>query len=179
MIPRPDQTENIEQYISLWKGFRNEFKELIRSVPDADFNSKPEKGGWNAAQIAEHLYLSQFFLARAIPGSLGGKIGAPASEAPAVNYDEVEEAMEKPRGIQNPVAVTPSNDWDKQTAIDKLDTAMNRFEKAVKGRSLAELRSRALPHGIFNFLVILDFIWTLVMHERLHLAAAKAKFADS
>lgn len=177
MIPRPDQVENIEEYIDLWKKFRAELISIFDSMPADNFNQMPEKGGWSAAQIAEHLYLSQFFLARGIPPALKGKVGVGSDEAPSINYQEIEQAMQRPSGVQNPVAVTPSNEWDLQTAKEKLASAMERFEKAVKGKSLSALRSKALPHGIFNFLVVLDFIWTLVMHERLHLIAAKEKFS--
>jgi len=172
---RPDRANDPSVYIDAWQEVRQELLRFFESIPDADFAQKPRDGSWSAADIGEHLYLTQFSFARIMPVVLSGKVGQDMG-ARSVDYDAVYEKIMHVPGMKNPEQVTPSGAWDKQKTLDSLNQAMDRMIKNLRGKTADRLRSRGLEHALGE-INLLEWLWVLALHEVAHLEKMKKKFS--
>lgn len=158
-----------------WKDFRSQVTDYLKSIPESEFQSVPEAGGWSASQIAEHLYLTQWSMARAMPAILAGKIGLSGDECQKVDYEVYESDILKTGNAEAPEVVIPKENWDLQTCLDHLQKAMEKTEKSISGKSKEDMEKRGIPHAIFGGVNLMDWMWIQAYHEIRHLNALKRK----
>lgn len=173
----PNEVESPSEFLEVWKENRAELVKFLEGIPEEKFTAKPEKG-WSASEIAEHLYLVQWNLARSIPVVAGGKFGFAASELKTdLRYETLFKLVSKPRGAKNPEDVGPKGGMDKKTALESLQKAMDRFEKNLTGRSASELKSRGMEHPFFGPISLFDWLWVMANHEYSHITALFQKYS--
>ena len=173
----PNAVESQKEFIDVWKENRAELVKFIEGMTEDRFIAKPEKG-WSASEIEEHLYLSQWNLARSIPIVLGGKFGLEKSQLKQdVPYETLFNLVSRPRGAKNPEEVGPKGGMDKKTALESLQKAMDRLEKNVSGRPAEDLKSRGLDHPFFGPISLYDWLWAMCNHEFSHGTALLEKYS--
>lgn len=175
--PRPPDITDIAVYTAAWAGVRADFLTALSSRPGDAFQQRPADGSWSAAELAEHLYLTQFLFARSIPNCLGGKLGYDMNTVGPVDYDSIFEKIHRTRGVKNPPRVTPENGWDLDGARAKLDRSRTSMEKNLADKTPEALRSRGYDHPLLGPLSLLDWFWVLTLHENAHYETMKAKFS--
>ncbi len=173
-LTTPDKIQNIQEYVSAWQIVRKELLDVLGTVAPENFQ-KTAVSGWNPSEIAEHLYLTQFNVARVIPVILAGKFGLTREEIPALDYSKSYDQIARPRGVKNPDTVSPTGKMAKDEALESLQKAMDKLIKNTTGKSPDDLRSRGLDHPLLGKLSLLDWLWVMILHEGSHLSALKAK----
>ncbi|MBR30714.1 MAG: hypothetical protein CMN77_05335 [Spirochaetaceae bacterium] len=174
-MANPSQVNTPTEMLEQWKEFRSQVTDYLKSIPENEFIAAPKAGGWSPSQIAEHLYLTQWSMARALPAILAGKIGLPAEECQKLDYDTYESDILKTGNAEAPDVVIPKDSWDLQTSLDHLQKAMDKTEKAIDGKSKEDLEKRGIPHAIFGGVNLMDWMWIQAYHEIRHLNALKRK----
>ncbi len=174
-IKKPFEIQTINEYVETWQKLREELIHSLNKVPDSIFTEPKE--GWSASQIGEHLYLSQYLFAIFIPKVINGTKGYNKEQLNSIPYDDLYEKLSKPYSrIKNPDAVTPKNNWDKNTLIENLKKSMELLVKNLKDLDLDILKNRGMMHGIFGPISILDYTYNLIVHELGHLKTLKLKY---
>ncbi|MBI40893.1 MAG: hypothetical protein CMF59_14945 [Leptospiraceae bacterium] len=178
-MANPSQVKTPQEMLDQWKKFRSQVTEYLKSIPESEYAAQPQAGGWSPSQIAEHLYLTQWSMARAVPAILGGKIGLPAEDCQKLDYDTYESDILKTGNAEAPDVVVPKESWDLSTSLEQLDKAMEKTEKVISGKSKEDLEKRGIPHAIFGGVNLMDWMWIQAYHEIRHLNALKRKLGDS
>jgi hypothetical protein len=174
--PFPSEIKSIGEVIGVWHENRAELVTFIQNLAEARFFEKPSKG-WTASEIAEHLYLAQWSLARTIPIVLAGKFGKDRTELKNLEYKTAFEFVSQPRGAQNPVEVGPKGGMTRENALSSLETSMRKLDKNLEGRSVDQLRSRGMDHPFFGPISIFDWLWVMTNHEYSHANALFSKYS--
>jgi len=175
--PFPPEIKSTEEILAVWKANRDELVDFMRKLSEDRFMTKPPQGGWSASEIAEHLYLTQFNLARSIPIVLAGKFGKDQSSLEELKYDAVFAFVSQPRGAKNPIEVGPKGGMNLESALASLEKAMQKLEKNVEGKSVDQLRARGMDHPFFGPISIFDWLWVMTNHEYGHANALIAKYS--
>ena len=178
-MANPTQVKSPDEMLQQWKEFRKQVVDYLKSIPESEFQAAPEGGGWSPSQIAEHLYLTQWNMARAVPAILGGKVGLDGSECVTIDYDSVEGEVLATGNADAPEVVIPSQNWDLTTSLEHLQKAMDKAEKGVTGKTREQLEARGIPHAIFGPVNLMDWMWIQAYHEIRHLNALKRKRGDA
>ncbi|MBE7437483.1 MAG: DinB family protein [Spirochaetales bacterium] len=172
-LTQPTQAK-VSEYVEAWQEVRQNTIGFLEDHKN-DFALRPDDGSWTIAENAEHIYLSQFFLARSIPIVLAGKFGQDFSGNPTADYGSL--AGKFVRGAaRNPEAVAPQGKWTCEEALLKLSEAMARFEKAVRGKERDALLRRGYEHPIQGPISLMEWIWMMIRHEHMHLQIMAEKF---
>lgn len=177
-MAHPSQMNSPQELLEQWKDFRNQVVEYLQTIPEAEYRAAPAEGGWSPSQIAEHLYLTQWSMARVLPAVIAGKVGLSAEDCAQIDYDEYEAQILQTGNAEAPDMVMPREDWDLPTSIENLHHAMDKTEKALQGKSMEQLENRGIPHAIFGGVTLKDWIWIQAYHELRHLQALQRKRGD-
>ena len=178
VMANPTEVNSPQEMLDQWKDFRQQVLQYLESIPDAEFAAAPEAGGWSPSQIAEHLYLTQWSMARALPAIMAGKIGLSGDECQDLDYEAYESDILKTGNAEAPDVVIPKENWDLATCKEHLQKAMDKTEKALDGKSKSDLQKRGIPHAIFGGVNLMDWMWIQAYHEIRHLNALKRKRGD-
>ncbi|MCB1169423.1 MAG: DinB family protein [Leptospiraceae bacterium] len=178
-MANPSQMNNPGELLDQWKDFRTQVVDYLKSIPESEFNAAPGEGGWSPSQIAEHLYLTQWNMARAVPAIVAGKVGLSADECATLDYDAYEDQIMQTGNAEAPEIVLPKENWDLATCLENLQKAMDKTEKAISGKTTEQLESRGIPHAIFGGVNLMDWMWIQAYHELRHLNALKRKRGDA
>ncbi len=176
-IPFPNEVQHPGELLDHWKRVRAEVLALLDSLSDEELHRKPIDGSWTAAQIAEHLFLTQNFYARALPAVLRNKFGEDTTGS-RLDHSRVYEKARRPQGVKNPELVSPEGTWDRARLVESLAGAMARLEKGLQGVTVEKLRSRGYDHPLEGVVDLLEYMWVLTLHENSHLIAMKAKWGS-
>ncbi len=177
-IPRPPAVKDPAEYTTVWSSVREDVIRILERRPTATFRGRPADGSWSAAELAEHLQLTQFFFARSVPICLRGKFGYDMNPGSAGDYELFFERVSQSRGIKNPAAVGPSGQWDLDTCVEKLNLAQTTMEKNLAGVPIEKLRRRGYEHPIYGPVSLLDWVWILTLHENAHRMTMREKFGE-
>ena len=176
-IPFPARARGPEEYTDIWREVRRDVLAVLEGIPESEFKTRPTDGSWSASDIGEHLYLTQFSFARAIPIVLAGKFGTDMG-ADTSKHDYMYERGKSPQGIKNPKSVTPSGTWDLGKIRDSLQKSMDRMRGNLAGKTAGQLRTRGMEHEIHGMINLMEWVWVLTLHENSHLQALQAKFGS-
>ena len=147
---------------------------FLENLSEGDF-TRPAESGWNAAEIADHIYLSQWNFARTIPIIAKGRAGEDTSNIEPVRYGLITRGLNRPRGVKNPDNLSPVEPPDRPTTLANLNKAMDKLRKSLDGRTDEELRNRGAQHPYFGLVPLGVYIWAMALHERMHFRALRAK----
>lgn len=172
----PPEIKSLQEIVGVWKSNRDEIVNFMQRMSPERFLAKPRQG-WSATEIAEHLYLSQWNLARAIPVVLGGKAGQDKSELKEPVYETIFEFLIKPRGAKNPESVGPGGSMDQATAFAAMSKAMERLEKNIADKTVDQMSSRGMEHPFFGPISLTAWLWVMTNHEYGHAMVLFEKYS--
>ncbi|MDX1958624.1 MAG: DinB family protein [Leptospiraceae bacterium] len=175
LLPLASELNSGAEIVELWKGFRKQVLECISKTPDSEFQNRPELGGWSISEIAEHIYLSQFTIVRAVPVVLAGKVGFDSDEQADLDLRKMRISLSKPTGFKNPEAVSPLSNYKKEEVLPLLEKSEKKMIDSLQNRTKVELQKRGLEHPAFGKLNLFNYTWAMSLHENMHLGAMKQK----
>lgn len=177
----PDKIESPREILDYWATKRTTLTDFLKQLPENELFTPPAAGGWSAGQIADHIMLSQMGVARTVPIVLKGKFGAD-SDGPDFprrgdrDYAEIRQALARPTGAKNPDPVTPADQKPLEVILAELEKSQSRLEKNTGGKTIEELRARGYEHPFFGQLNLLEWMWTMALHEEMHIQAMLKKY---
>jgi hypothetical protein len=160
----------------LWKHFRLETVELLKKVPADKFRERPENR-WSIAELGEHLYLSQWTVARPLPIILVGKVGENVGSQPDLDYVKIKSYFSAPSGVKNPEAVQPLNNYTLEELLPLLKKSEDKLWEVLEGKTKEDLEKRGLKHPYFGLLNMFNFSWVMCLHEYSHIVALRERVA--
>lgn len=161
-IQTPDGFSDIESLLEFWKNVRKGFSDKLHRISPEDFTCVPEKG-WSFSQLAEHLYLSQIAVAFIITKSRLSEIKPEKPDYQKILYDYLNK-----KGMPNPEAVGPKNNYPKEKILSLLGKAEHKMQEAARKAGKTELQSRGWNHPYAGDISVFDFIWLMAVHEYSH-----------
>jgi len=172
-IATPHEITNLKDLLAGWRSIRSVLLEILNTINDIDFTQPSASGGWNAGQNAEHLFKTQYSLARMIPSVMQGKSSVDRDQLKKLPYQSLFRRASEPGKAKNPDIVSPdepNQKWTKTYSIERLGHSMNRLEDAVQNSatSIIELLADGAPHPIFGPISLADWTYVLSAHEIAH-----------
>lgn len=172
----PTECDTPVEVFSMWKHFRKEVIECLKKTPAPEFTKSPEEGRWSISEVGEHLYLTQWNIARAIPVILSGRGNALfTGYTTEPNYRMIKVTLMKPTGVKHPPAVAPLSKYSFEELLPLLNKSEAKLEETILKNTKEKLMKYKMEHPYFGDLHLFDFIWVMGMHENSHLAALKKR----
>ncbi len=168
----PTELNSVDEIIEIWKSNRKEAIDHLTILTDDELKSRPE-GKWSLSEVGEHLYISQWNVARMIPAVITSKIGFPVGEQNDLDFRRIRIGLAKPTGFKNPENFSPLNNYSLIELLPLLEKAMKKLEENLSGKSKSELEVRGVEHPAFGPLNLFNFLWVMSLHEGLHSYAIK------
>ncbi len=176
-------------YGNEWQKARAELIFHLDALSGEIFCKKPADGSWSLAQICDHLYLSQYRFSRIFPAILRGKFGFDQQGKFETDYQTIEQSYQSGKTVQNPPDVTP-HEKDPQTGEfpedfsipgmkERLQTSLDLFQKNAQNGNDLDFTTRGLNHPIFGPVSVADFIWILILHEKMHIRKFEQKIRNA
>ncbi|MBE7413533.1 MAG: DinB family protein [Leptospiraceae bacterium] len=166
------------EVFEFWKQVREEVITCFKKTPQENFTENPTPDKWSVSEIAEHLYLSQFNLARMIPVVMSRKFGNDMDEQPNLQYEKIRDGFLKPSGIKNPDTVNPLNKYPLNEVLKLLQKSEEKIGSSIKNFSKSDLQKRGFEHPILGPLNLFNWFWVMSLHEYSHLVALKEKIKN-
>jgi len=163
-----------QEILEMWKGFRLEVLDLLGKISQEKLLERPP-GRWSLSEVAEHLYLSQWNLARPIPIVLAGKFGQDTDDQKDLDYVKIRDSFYRPTGVKNPDTLQPLNNYPYEKLVEILNKSEKKLEEALQGKSKTELQKRGMQHPILGILNLFNFTWVMCLHEYSHLIAIRER----
>ncbi len=178
-IKYPKECSDSKEVFSMWKNFRQEVIACLKKTPASEITKSPEEGRWSISEVGEHLYITQWNIARSVSILMTGRGNALFNGyATEPNYRLIKVTLMKPSGVKNPPAVAPLNKYSFEELLPLLNKAESKLEETLLKYSKEELMKYKIEHPFFGDLHIFDFIWVMGMHENSHLSALKKRTKD-
>lgn len=151
----------------------------VCKTPADEFTKSPEEGRWSISEVGEHLYITEWNIARSVPIIMSGRGNALfAGYTKEPDYRMIKVTLMKPSGVKNPPSVSPLHKYSFEELLPLLNKAESKLEESINKYSKEELMKYKMEHPYFGDLHIFDFIWVMGMHENSHLAALKKRTQD-
>lgn len=167
--------ESSKEVMDLWKGFRKEVIDCLRDVPTDELIKSPE-GIWSLSEVAEHLYITQWNIARSVPTVMSGRGNSVFNGyTKEPDYRMIRLSLSKPSGVKNPDSVAPLNKYSFAELLPLLNKAESKLEDSTNKYSKADLMKYKMEHPYFGDLHLFDFLWVMSWHEHSHLYAIKKR----
>lgn len=172
----PTDCNTPTEVFSMWKHFRQEVIACLKKTPASEFTKSPEEGRWSISEVGEHLYLTQWNIARAVPVILSGRGNALFTGYETVpDYRKIQVTLLKPSGVKHPPAVAPLSKYSIEELLPLLNKAEAKLEETIQKNTKETLMKYKMAHPYFGDLHIFDFIWVMGMHENSHLSALQTR----
>lgn len=170
----PPEIDSIEEILDIWKSNRKIALEFLGSVSEIELKQRPENG-WSLSEVGEHLYLTQWNVARMIPGLLAGKFGSPTGEQTDLDFRKMRIGLSRPTGFKNPENLSPLQNYTLMELTPLLEKSENKLIEGLRDKKKIELQKRGVEHPAFGLLNLFNFLWVMALHEGLHANAIKTR----
>lgn len=140
----------------------SELLEMVSSFPQEELNRVPGKGGWTAAQVAEHLRKSDTFICTNLYGNAQA-----AHRAPDEHVENIRSTfLSADNKFNAPEIITPGNRvYDKAILLADLQHILGKVNLAARTLDLTEIcRTEALGE-----LSRLEMLYFVVFHTKRHI----------
>lgn len=134
-------------------------------VTDAQWSSRPAPAQWSAAQVAEHVALSNRNIGRMLTKRL---LVSPIADR-ATDVTDAEIPYLFYRGDEPPDVAAPTGDWTKERAAQELDASVGAIVEWTLGTN-ADLRSVGIAHPVFGLLDGVQWLLFAAAHTERHRA---------
>jgi len=170
----PTELSSSEEILEIWRANRKEANDYLTLLNDDELKMRPE-GKWSISEVGEHLYISQWNVARMIPAVLSAKIGFEVGQQNDLDFRRMRIGLAKPTGFKNPEKMSPLNNYSLSELTPLLEKSMKKLEENLSGKTKTELEVRGVEHPAFGLLNLFNFLWVMSLHEGLHSFAIKER----
>jgi phage-related protein len=160
------ETRDINEILSATSDAISELAELMSAVDDDKVNTVPYEGSWTAPQLLRHVTKSINGMNRAMQME-----AKPADRDPLQRIEQLKKVfLDFSQKLKNPDFITPEEGtYEKQTAIEDLQTSFSRFKESAASANLDGL-VEGLPLGPITKGEIIHFV---LYHTQRHLHQLK------
>nr|WP_106782353.1 DinB family protein [Lysinibacillus timonensis] len=143
---------------------REELWESVNGLTDKQLNKVVEDGKWSIAQVLEHLYLTEKLALQHLSNVIC------INETTQVKLRKIHLVEDRTQKVNAPSLLMPSDEYQTlhQLKVKLQSTREALFEK-YNTLSEKELSEKAMPHPVFKFLTIGQWISFIGYHEKRHL----------
>jgi dihydrofolate reductase len=164
----PMMTENIntEEVFASLDHTTSEFIELLSSFTETQVNEIPWAGSWTAAQVAEHVTLSNIGIIKSLR-----KEGRSADRAADAGVEGLKKTfLDFDTKLQSPEFILPTRDiYQRKLVIESLGISVAELKKLSRHVNLFEI----ISHPIFGDITKLELIHFVVYHTQRHVQQLK------
>lgn len=134
--------------------------ELLHTFTEKEINTVPFEGSWTAAQVADHMTLSNTAMARAM--ELEGKTASRRPDERVANLEEV--FLDFNSKLDSPDFILPTRQIYEPAVI----TGLERSYALLQERASATDLSGSIDHPIFGDITKLELIYFVIFHTQRH-----------
>ncbi|HEV8506041.1 MAG TPA: dihydrofolate reductase family protein [Chitinophagaceae bacterium] len=164
----PMMTENIntEELFASLDRTTLELLELISSFTETQINELPFAGSWTAAQVAEHITLSNIGIIKSLKNE-----GRSSDRSPDAGVEGLRTTfLDFDTKLQSPEFILPTRDiYQKKLVIDSLGISIAELLRLARQVNLFE----TISHPIFGDITKLELIHFVVYHTERHVHQLK------
>jgi len=164
----PMMTENIntEELFASLDHTTSEFIELLSSFTETQVNEIPSAGSWTAAQVAEHVTLSNIGIIKSL-----NKEGRSPDRAADAGVEGLKKTfLDFDTKLQSPEFILPTRDiYQKKLVIDSIGISVAELKKLSRHVNLFDI----ISHPIFGDITKLELIHFVVYHTQRHVHQLK------
>lgn len=140
----------------------SEFLGLASSFNEREMNTAPNKGSWTAAQVAEHVTLSNIDITKEL--SKPGNICEREPDAGVENIKSI--FLNFTKKLNSPDFILPTRDiYQRERLIKDLETSVADLERVSKKEDLFEI----IDHAIFGEVTRLETLYFVIYHTQRHI----------
>ncbi|MBS1653867.1 MAG: DinB family protein [Bacteroidetes bacterium] len=145
---------------------QQELVNLLNNFSATAINQVPFEGSWTAAQVADHVTLSNFSIARALQLK-----GNTINREPDERAGELKDLfLDFNRKFKSPDFIVPTkNEYDKTELIYQLHSSIDKIQEAADTAVLTEL----ITHPAFGDITKLEILHFVLYHTQRHLQQVK------
>jgi hypothetical protein len=156
--------------------FENATKELMQlliAFGQQQINTKPQEGGWTAAQVGEHLFKSDSAILKALYGPLKDAMRAPDEQVEGINQAFLDFSIK----LKSPDQLIPEDiEHDKEAMISALKSTRDLLGKAIKTLDLTPICTEPVMMSIVGEWTRLEYINFVISHTHRHIHQLKKIF---
>jgi uncharacterized damage-inducible protein DinB len=144
----------------------------VAAIPMEMRSTKPPGGGWSVAQVVQHVaHVNTRFSAMLERGIAAAPDTTQEPDASTVlNSRKVVAVLDRTRRVESQEAFIPTQSWDTDEALQKLDdahVALLAVVRTAQGKALSGIK---YPHYILGELSLFEWIAFAGTHEMRHAA---------
>ncbi len=160
------EERNTEELFASLDHTTSEFIELLSSFTETKINEIPSAGSWTAAQVAEHVTLSNIGIIKSLK-----KEGRSPDRAADASVEGLKKTfLDFDTKLQSPEFILPTRDiYQKKLVIDSLAISITELKKSSRQVNLFE----TISHPIFGDITKLELIHFVVYHTQRHVHQLK------
>jgi hypothetical protein len=145
---------------------QQELVNLLNSFSTVTINQIPLEGSWTAAQVADHVSLSNFSIARALQLK-----GNSINREPDERAGELKDLfLDFNRKFKSPDFIVPTKtEYDKSELLYQLHSSIDKIQEEVEAAVLTEL----ITHPAFGDITKLEILYFVLYHTQRHIQQVK------
>ena len=142
----------------------NVIKEL-QNFPSENFNTKPDRNTWSAAEIAEHIFIVEsainiILIGKTIPAETFSAEKTEKIKSRFLNFEEK---------LIAPSRISPSaGQQNKQDIIDKISACRSDLSNIISKNDLTEI-CLGFKHALFGELTRIEWVYFNIYHSERHI----------
>jgi hypothetical protein len=161
-----------EEVLNYLDQTRAELRAAVDSIPPSARSTRPAADQWSAAQILDHLAITQSRVAAGvskwIAEAQANGLAPENSTTSVLNTIPVERILDRSQKVQAPEAIVPRADVDAETAWFEFEQARERLRAAfLSGDGLA-LEQVIQPHPVLGPINMYQWVMFNGSHEARH-----------
>lgn len=166
-------SQTIINQTDLFSEFDNATKELMQllmSFGQQQINTKPQDGGWTAAQVGEHLFKSDSAVLKALYGPVKDTVRAPDKNVEGINAAFLDFSTQ----FKSPGLIVPEDiEHDKEAMISALKSTRDLLGKAIKTLDLTPTCTEPDMSAIVGEWTRLEYVNFVISHTHRHIHQLK------
>jgi phage-related protein len=165
------ETSDTSEILSATSDAISKLTDLMLAVDEDKINTVPYNGSWTAPQLLRHVTKSINGMTRAMQTD-----AKPAGRNPGERIEQLKKIfLDFSKKLTQPEFIVPEEQiYEKQSAVDELNTSFNRFKESAVAANLDDL-IEGLPFGPVTKFEIIHFV---LYHTQRHLHQMK-KICDA
>jgi hypothetical protein len=138
-----------------------EFVQLVSSFNDEEINATPYAGSWTAAQVAEHVTLSNIDIIKQLSAA-----GKKCEREPDAGVEKIRSIfLNFTRKLNSPDFILPTkNIYKRETAIRDLQQSVDQLNQVAETEDPFEI----IHHRIFGEITRIETIYFVIYHTQRH-----------
>ena len=138
-----------------------EFVQLVSSFNEQEINAIPYEGSWTAAQVAEHVTLSNVDINEQLSAE-----GKECEREPDSGVERIRSIfLNFSKKLNSPDFILPTRDmYERKILIENLTQSIDRLKQIAEKKELFEI----ISHRIFGEITRLETLYFVIYHTQRH-----------